>query len=225
MSKKDDIDLAKQLIERHGKIKTAAEACGVHYSTLGKIAGGKDKMSDSTREKIEAALAGNTVDGPAMLSADFSPKVKNGKGGKKVQNKYNDPPSVAELVAKYDGRRNRAAAMLGFKTVGLMNKWATEPETFDERAQRRVSAALRGEPPPSDIEDEEPDTYRLGFAVGLFPAANFERAMDAAEAFGGKCIFKASIRTEWLGIFKLASDRAKLWKKLMARDAIKITCP
>jgi hypothetical protein len=216
-------EIVSQLMERYDNNQTAAAAAiNSHPNHFTKIVHGQTKLTDKMRSRIEAVL--NGTGGERIASTDLTPK--SGKvRGRNVKNVFNDLPLVKELLAKYDGRRNRAAAALGFKATTTLNKWAEDHSVFDERAQRRVEAALRGEPPPSDIDDDEPDTYKMGFAVGLFPAANFERAMDACEAFSGKTVFKASIRTEWLGVFKMQTDKMKLWKKLMARDAIKITCP
>lgn len=221
-------EIVGQLIERHGGvIKEAAAASGIHYTTLGKMARGDVTVTDKMKARIEAALSGETANGAAMKSTDLTPPGRKPKqnGGRKNKAVYNDPPLVQQLLAMYNGRRSRAAAAMGFATASVLTTWAEDHSKFDEFAQMRVQRALKGEPPPSDMGDTEPDTYKLGLVIGLFPAANFERAIDAAEAFAGKVIFKASVRTEWLGVFKMQTDKAKLFKKLMSRDAVKISCP
>ena len=229
-------EIATQLLEKFSGSKSlAADAAGIHKTTFGKIARGQLAMSDLQRGRIEKALRDAPAakpkrkaprsteeikaDGPLEGKIDKRPK------GQRTKIEYNDPPLLAQLIAMYNGRRNRAAAAMGFATPTTMNQWALEPSTFDQFAELRVQRALKGEPPPSGLGEEEPDGYKLGLSIGLFPAANFERALDAAEAFGGKCIFKVAVRTEWLGVFKLQQDKAKLFKKLMIRDAIRITCP
>jgi len=213
-----------QLLEKHdGHKKRAAEAAGINVSEFGKVTRGDRDLSDGMRARIVAHLNGENPAEPGTVTFDIAGRKPRGK--KVKDDKYDYPPLLKELLAKYDGRHNRAAAAMGFRTSSVIVGWAKNHETFDDFAQLRVQHALKGLPPPSEGGADEPDTYKLGLVVGLFPAANFERALEAADAFSGKVIFKASVRTEWLGIFKMQEDKARLFKRLMARDAVKITCP
>jgi hypothetical protein len=221
-------EIVTKLLDRHdGHKNKAAKAAGVNASEFGKVTRGVRPLGDGMRKKIEAYLSGETPPADAetpTITFDIAGRKRGPNSGRALKDKYEYPPLLAELIRKYDGRHNRAAAAMGYRTATVIVNWAKDHSTFDDLAQLRVQRALRGEPPPSE-SSEEPDTYKLGLVVGLFPAANFERALDAADAFNGKTIFKASVRTEWLGIWKMQEDKAKLFKKLMGRDAVKITCP
>jgi hypothetical protein len=220
-------ELVTELLAKHnGHKKNAAIAAGINISEFGKVSRGKQKLSDGMRARIQAHLNGEAIP-PAegrTVSFDSKGRRKSG-GGRKLDDRYQYPPLLAELLAKFDGRHNRAAAAMGYRTSTPIVNWAKDHSTFDELAQLRVSRALRGEPPPSEYGEDEPDEFKDGTVYGLFPAANFERALDAAEAFNGKIKFKIALRTEWFGVWKMQEDKARLFKKLMARDALKITCP
>ena len=229
-----------QLIEKYGNKTEASKAAGIHVSSFGKISRGQVVLTDFQRGRIEKALRDapkepkkgtrktmgrKTITEEIKASGPLEGKNDKRPKGQRTKIIYNDPPLLAQLIAMYNGRRNRAAAAMGFSSPGPMNDWALKPDTFDQFAELRITRALKGEPPPTSLNEEEPDEYKLGLAIGLFPAANFERAIDAAEAFSGKVIFKVAVRTEWLGVFKMQQDKLKLFKKLMIRDAIRITCP
>lgn len=197
----------------------AAKATGIHITSLKDLLRGKRRLTDEMRIKFELALAA------AVKRPSLDPSTISSKGGSRTKSVYNDPPLLLELLAKYNGRRNRAAAAMGFNTPNIVNDWGAGRRPFDELAQERVRRALKGEPPPSMLGNDEPDEYKTGLVCGLFPAAVFERAYEVAETFEGKCLFKQQIRTEWLGIWKMHKDKANLFKRVMARDAMKITCP
>lgn len=203
----------------NGNHTEAADAAGIHITSLKDILRGKRRLTDDMRAKFEVALAA-PVKRPSL-----DPTTIPKKGQPRFKATYNDPPLLLELLAKYNGRRNRAAAAMGFSTPSLINDWGTGKRPFDELAQERVRRALKGDPPPSTIGEEEPDTYKLGLVCTVFPAANFERAIETADVMSGKLIFKQQVRTEWIGIFKMPEDKARIFKRLMARDAMRITCP
>lgn len=146
------------------------------------------------------------------------------RGKTKKARKVSAPSMIVDLIEMTGGVTQAARAM--GQAPATLQVVIDGKYPFDEKRQRRVFAALHGSPPTGlNGSGDEPDQYLLNEAFVQLKAANFDRVNDVAELLNGRIIFKTNTPVGWLLVYRMKGEDAMKFKRIVARDCIKVTCP
>ena len=184
-------------------------------------------MPKKTEKKTKEASALESHDaGPTFTPWDGAKSnwVMPKRGSNPSRIFKNVPAPVIELLGKHNNNVSAAARAVGTtgNTITAMIENKTE---FNDKRQRMIFEGLHGVPASRMDEVDGPDQFRRGLAVVVVNSKNYDRVKDLVDLLDGEFMFRVGTPAGWVVMYGMKSNDARKFKRIAARDCIKIVCP
>jgi hypothetical protein len=220
----------KRLIEKfEGDREKAAASIGMKPSSFGHLTRGAAEISKVMASRIEAVLSGTPIANDAPKVKTKTPRsAKNNRGGRRDRKEFkNPPPLLAKLLKKFDGNKSAAGRACGH-AIDWVNRLGHREQQLKDHDRLAIQKALSdgaASEPNSEPEEIAEETGQLGIVIVLAKTQGTKALYNAAEALGGKCLFRKHVGQLWLTIYRLEPDKIVAYREVAKVVATAVMTP